>query len=273
MSVWSALNFALNGIVFLLIGLQLPYVLAGIRGYRTSTLIEYGAVFSAVLIALRLVWMFPAARVAYWIRIRLLKQRVTLPPNRGVFVVGWTGMRGVVTLAAAFSLPERLGNGQPFAQRNLIIFLAFAVILVTLVLQGLTLPALIRRLGLAGGVDAEADEEAGARRTMMEAAVEHLRQKREADGPEFERDYDDLLRLYQRRMSALTEMTRGGAEADGENTGHTTRRRGVMDGAIGVERRTMMRMRDEGRIGDDVLRRLERELDLTETRRKASSFI
>ncbi len=276
MSVWQALNFALNGIVFLLVGLQLPYVLAGIRGYAIGTLLEYGAVFSAVLIALRLAWMFPMARLAFWIRTRLLKQRMAMPANRAVFVAGWTGMRGVVSLAAAFSLPERMGDGRPFGQRNLIIFLTFAVILVTLVVQGLTLPMLIRGLGLAGGSDAEAEEEARARRAVLEIVIEHLTQRRSVGGAELEHHYDDLLHLYEHRLAAVKERT---AEEDGSGEvnairaeSQTRQRRTVLDDAIATERRTMMRLRDEGRIGDDVLRRMERELDLTETRRGVSSF-
>lgn len=269
-SVWQALNFALNGIVFLLIGLQLPYVLAGIRGYAIGTLLEYGAVFSAVLITLRLVWMFPMTRVAFWLRTRLLKQSYAMAENRAVFVVGWTGMRGVVSLAAAFSLPERLGDGRPFAQRNLIIFLTFAVILVTLVLQGLTLPMLIRALGLADAGDAEAKVESRARQDLLEAVIEHLQQQRKSAGAELEHDYDDLLHRYEHRLAAVKGRAAGGKDA--KDLKRVGRRRAVLDDAIAVERRTMMRLRDEGRIDDDLLRRLERELDLTETRRRVSSF-
>lgn len=173
MAAWGALNFMLNGLVFVLIGLQLPYVLAGIRGYDRWTLLEYGVIFSVVLIALRMAWMFPGARLAYWIRTRLLKQKIAKPQARQVFVMGWTGMRGVVALAAAFSLPETLADGRPFAQRNLIVFLTFSVILVTLVLQGLTLPALIRALGLAGKSD-DGAELAEARRLLLGEAIAFL---------------------------------------------------------------------------------------------------
>ena len=148
-AVWDALDFILNGLVFVLIGLQLPYVLAGIHDYSRGALILYGVLFSAMVIALRLFWIFPGAYIAYWIRTRLLHQKVTLPPARAILVVGWTGMRGVIALAAAIALPQTLADGSPFPQRNLIIFLAFCVIFVTLVLQGLTLPWLVRVLGVA----------------------------------------------------------------------------------------------------------------------------
>lgn len=143
-AVWDAFTFILNGLVFVMIGLQLPFVLAGIREYSLRQLILYGALFSIVVILLRIIWMFPGARIAHMIRRKLLHQDVAAPSARQVFLIGWTGMRGVVALAAAISLPEKLANGADFPQRNLIIFLAFSVILVTLVLRGLTLPPLIR---------------------------------------------------------------------------------------------------------------------------------
>ena len=265
MSGWSALNFMLNGVVFALIGLQLPYVLAGIQDYSPRTLLEYGAIFSLVLIVLRLIWVYPASEVAFWIRSRLLKQHGPKPDRRAVFVVGWTGMRGVIALAAAISIPETLSNGQPFVQRNLIVFLAFSVILVTLVLQGLTLPPLIRRLGLAGET-APTEEEAIARRLVLEKAIAHLEEKQLQDGVEFSHTYDDLLHRYRHRLAAVNvegpEDSRG---MDAETYRHL---RGIARDTVHVERQTLISLRDEGKIGDEVLRRLERELDLTETRQK-----
>src|SRR6266481_1742943 len=167
---WDSLTFAMNGLVFVLIGLQLPFVLAGIRGISFRTLLLYGVLFSALVIVLRLVWTYPSAYFAYWIRKHVFHQHETCPSARGIFVVGWTGMRGVIALAAALSLPEVLADGSPFPQRNLIIFLTFFVILVTLVLQGLTLPPIIRLLGLAGQSSANAEEKE-ARRIMLETAL------------------------------------------------------------------------------------------------------
>lgn len=269
-SVWQALNFALNGIVFLMIGLQLPYVLAGIRGYAIGTLIKYGLVFSAVLIVLRVAWMFPGASVAHWIRTRLLRQQAVRPPARGIFVVGWTGMRGVVSLAAAFSLPEQLGDGRPFAQRNLIIFLTFTVILVTLVVQGLTLPALIRALGLAGAGDTEIEEEQRARQAIVESVIRHLREHTSGAGGE--RIRNDLLRRYEQRLAEMSERTAAGKSPGERSSQEPMRMRSALEEVIAVERRTMARLHHEGKIGEDVLRRLQHELDLTEVRHRASSF-
>ena len=146
-AVWDSLTFILNGLVFVLIGLQLPYVLAGIKELPLPKLFLGGLLFSAFLIFLRLLWSFPGAYVGYILRKHLFRQHAGWPGNRQVFVVGWTGMRGVIALAAAISLPQTIVDGSPFPHRNLILFLTFSVIFVTLVVQGLTLAPLVRALG------------------------------------------------------------------------------------------------------------------------------
>jgi monovalent cation/hydrogen antiporter len=147
-AVWESLTFILNGFVFVLIGLQLPSVLAGVSELSTRQLVLYGVIFSIFLILLRVVWTFPGAYLSYFIRTRLLHQNEKRPGARQVFIIGWTGMRGVIALAAAMSLPKTVADGSPFPHRDLIVFLTFCVILVTLVFQGLTLPPLIRILRL-----------------------------------------------------------------------------------------------------------------------------
>src|SRR5580698_2417221 len=201
---WEALTFMLNGLVFVLIGLQLPYVLAGIHGrYGVGTLIFYGVVFSAVLILLRLVWVFPAVKIASFVERRWLghTDEGELKP-REVFVVGWTGMRGVLALAAAISVPEVLWDGRPFEARNLIVFLAFCVIFVTLVLQGLTLPMMIRGLGLSGATGME-PEEREARRIVLKAAIRQLEDGRKRGGSELQHLYDDLLDRYRHKLALV----------------------------------------------------------------------
>jgi Na+/H+ antiporter len=260
MAVWAALDFALNGLVFCLIGLQLPYVLAGIRGYSWETLVEYGAVFSGVLILLRLVWMYPAALVAWKIRTKLLGQRYARPSAKGIFVVGWTGMRGVLALAAAISIPMELSDGRMFEQRDLIVFLTFCVILVTLVGQGLTLPALIRTLGLANSNEAMEREENDARRAVLQAAIGWLQAERERAGEGQQHLYDDLLQQYGRRLKAVRN---GGDTPEGVRFKEILE---ITSGAARQERMTLMRLRDEGRVGDEVMRAVEQELDLVESR-------
>jgi Na+/H+ antiporter len=268
---WDALTFMLNGLVFVLIGLQLPYVLTGIHGkYSKGTLLLYGLVFSVVLIVLRMMWVFPAMKFASFVERRWMGHREKPLATREVFVVGWTGMRGVLALAAAISVPEVMENGQPFEPRNLIVFLAFCVILVTLVLQGLTLPALIRRLGLAKPKGMER-EEREARRIVLVAAIHYLEEGRVAGGESAEHLYDDLLHSYEHRLAAVTGDAGGGADGlDGESY---ARLRDIAVGALGAERQTLLGLRERARIGDDVLRTMERELDLAESRYQATPAI
>jgi monovalent cation/hydrogen antiporter len=264
MGVWDALTFMLNGLVFVLIGLQLPYVLAGIRGsYGMTTLLEYGVLFSIILIALRLVWVFPAVKMASLLR-RWTGHPEKQPGAGDVFVIGWTGMRGVVALAAAISVPETLGHGAPFGPRNLIVFLAFCVILVTLVVQGLTLPSLIRVLGLAGTTGMSAEEQE-ARKIALIEAIAYLEQGRKTCGDAYFHAFDDLLDRYQHR---LAEVESGHEDGAHEHHDAGTYRQVVQaaEGAVQAERRVIIRLRDEGRISDDVLRTMERELDLEESR-------
>ena len=262
-AVWGAFTFILNGLVFVLIGLQLPFVLAGIREYSLGQLILYGALFSALVILLRLIWMFPGTKIANLIRRKLLHHDVAVPSARQVFVVGWTGMRGVVALAAAISLPEKLANGADFPQRNLIIFLTFSVILVTLVLQGLTLPPLIRALGLAGATGRNKEEDE-ARRQMIAAALAQLRAEQERDGEQFHDVYEEIEERYRHRLGALQEAER---DSDGhESAAHVSRYKELLRQLMRIERHTAVSLRNQGRLNDEVLRRIEHELDLGEMR-------
>jgi Na+/H+ antiporter len=260
-AVWDSIDFILNGLVFVLIGLQLPNVLSEIRGYSYSQLVLYAALFSALIIALRLVWVFPGAYLAHWIKARFLHQKTVKPTPKGILVVGWTGMRGVIALAAAISLPHTLADGSPFPQRSLIVFLAFSVILVTLVLQGLTLPWLVRRLLLAQPSGRNLEEEE-ARRAMVEAALAYLQQSRTNEGSLFDDAiYEDIVGHYQQRLAAHTISE---DDQDGKSPEHHERLLRLFRNLLRVERSTAVKLRNEGIISDDTLRELEHELDLRE---------
>jgi NhaP-type Na+/H+ or K+/H+ antiporter len=146
-AVWNTLDFVLNGIVFALIGLQLPNVVAGIRSIQITELAFDSTVLVAVMVTVRLVWVFAASWIAYVAR-RARHRSTPKPEIKENFILGWTGMRGVIALAAAMALPERIENGADFPQRDVLIFLSFVAIIGTLVLQGLSLPWVIRKLGL-----------------------------------------------------------------------------------------------------------------------------
>jgi CPA1 family monovalent cation:H+ antiporter len=222
----------------------------------------YGALFSAILIVLRLLWIFPGGYAAYAVRKKIFHQNVPWPPVRQLFVVGWTGMRGVLALAAAIALPETLTDGSPFPQRNLIIFLTFCVIFVTLVLQGLTLPPLIRALGLAG-LGGDTTEEDEARRIIASSALAHLQGARAKNPDEYSAVYDDISRRYSRRLASLTKDS---ADDDSMTAKQLERYRAMLKELLRVERKTALRLRSEGLINDEVLRKIEHELDLSETR-------
>ena len=265
-AVWNVFTFILNGFVFVLIGLQLPIVRESIGNYSLVSRLLYGGLFSLLVIFLRLLWVFPGATLAYWIRRHVFHQHERRPPARQIFVTGWTGMRGVIALAAALSIPEHLANGSPFPQRNLIIFLTFSVILVTLVLQGLTLPALIRALGLAG-VTGPNCEETEARRIMAEAALQQLNKASEGADPDASALYSDLKDHYRRRLSALPLE---GKDQDGSDAEAYAKFLAVSLELLRVERETAVNLRNSGRINDEVLRQLLQELDLSETRYNAA---
>ena len=255
-AVWESLNFVLNALVFVLIGLQLPQIRSAIHGYRLSTLRLEGAIFSALLILLR---VFPGAGVSWFVRTRFLHQHEIRPGFRQIFIVGWPGMRGVVSLAAALALPAVLADGSPFPHRNLIVFLTFNVICVTLVLQGVTLPPLMRALGLAGAARPEREDHE-ARRIVVEAALSHLEKARAEDGKEAAPLYEELTQHYRQRLASLQPGESREDAADRE------RYQQLFLEALRVERNTAIRLRDESRINDEVLRHIERELDLTESR-------
>jgi monovalent cation/hydrogen antiporter len=268
-AVWETLTFVLNGFVFLLIGIQLPYILSGIRTHHLGGLLLLGLLFSGVVILLRLVWVYPGAAISFFIRRRFLHHHESLPSPKSLFIVGWTGMRGVVALAAAISLPRLLESGERFPERNVMIFLTFCIIFVTLVLQGLTLPPLIRRLGLAGTGGHNVEEEQ-ARREMAEAALAYLEHSREDAEAEFVPVYDELIHTYRRRLNALEsnhEAEAGARPQDYEQWRELSRQVGK------IQRATVLLLRNQNKINDEVMRKLERELDLNEARYSASEHV
>jgi Na+/H+ antiporter len=261
LGVWNTLDFVLNGLVFILIGLQLPYILAGIRSLKRADLVMYGALLSIALIGLRLLWVFAESWLVCAIA-RFSGRPMPPPKAKETFVIGWTGMRGVIALAAAISLPEFLEDGSAFPQRNVIIFLTFCVILVTLVAQGLSLPWLIRKLGVAS-TSAASLEEREARRKMLEAAVNYIQYLRGRQVAGEEWMLEDLQGHYRRR---LEEAQPGNSAETEEAVGKYETYRVLSNRLRAVERSTILHLRDQDQINDEVLRTLERELDLLDAR-------
>jgi len=264
-AVWNTIDFILNGLVFILIGLQLPAVLPGMRPLDWPRLLTAALSLSLLLIALRMMWMLPGSRFSALIRRRVLGQEMVPLSARQAIVVGWSGLRGVLTLAAALSLPETTATGAPFPHRDMILFLAFSVILVTLVGQGLTLPWITRRLGVCAAINTGA-EEREARRAMTLAAIAEVEALRETK-PEasFQRALELLDQSYKRRLELI--------QREADQTKESTPSRSEMETFFGIasqvrkaERRELSRLETTAVIGDMTLRKLERELDLMDVR-------
>jgi CPA1 family monovalent cation:H+ antiporter len=234
LAVWNTLDFVLNGLVFLLLGLQMPRILTEIQGVTTGRLMAYGALFSAFVIALRLVCVYPALRLAGH-------------SGKSAFLVGWAGMRGVLALAAALSLPDQ------FPHRNMIIFLTFCVIFATLVLQGLSMPVLIRRLRLAGAPMDE-NELDSARRHATQRALETLNRLRAEWGGK------DLEVLAQAQRFYESRLTTADIGPLAREESRLIRR--IKKQLRTAERAAIYELRDEEKIDDDALRALEYEIDL-----------
>jgi monovalent cation/hydrogen antiporter len=255
-ALWKMIDFLLEAVVFGLIGLQLRTVLSGLQGRSVGQLLAWAALAVAVVIVARYVWVFPATYLPLLLS-RRLRERESVPPPRMPLVVGWAGMRGVVSIAAAYALPVG------FPGRDLVTFLTFCVVITTLVLHGFTLPTVIRRLGVVAEEERRADNlaEAGAQHTAINAALTRLEATLEnGDVPE-----EIVHRLRERaEVRSLAAWERlGGDPGQFRETPTATYRRLRRD-MLEEERKVFVRLRDEGRIDDEVLRRVQFELDLEE---------
>ncbi|QXJ26080.1 Na+/H+ antiporter [Actinomadura graeca] len=262
-SFWKVMVFVLETVVFLLIGLQLPPVIDGLSGYAPAELAGWAVAVFAVTVAARFVWVFPASAIPRRLS-RRVREREEDVGWRGRVVVSWAGMRGVVSLAAAFAIPFVTSDGEPFPGRDLILFLTFTTVLATLLVQGLTFPALIRALGVGSARERYADTvaEAGAQHAAARAALERLEEltaEEELDAAVVDR----LRQLAEHRQLRAWERLGGGTGPAGEEVPTATYRR-LRREMLAAERRVFIRMRDERRIDDEVLDRVLHELDLEE---------
>jgi CPA1 family monovalent cation:H+ antiporter len=263
-AVWSVLVFLLNCILFIVIGLQLPEIMAELGQYSTGQLIGYGALSSAVVILVRPVWVFPATWLPRLLSKRL-RQRDPIPSWRHVMIVAWSGMRGVVSLAAALALPITFANGRPLPQRSLVIFLTFCVILSTLVFQGLSLPFLVRWLGVKERH--EDKHERNARLKLAHAALVHLNQVARQN-PRHEKALQQITAQYQERIQDLNDDL---AEVLGwsDHREHWIATRHLRLESLEAERRELIKLRREHQVNEELMHQIERELDLEEARLRA----
>ncbi|MEQ8302739.1 MAG: Na+/H+ antiporter [Cyclobacteriaceae bacterium] len=256
-SVWEILIFLVNGIIFILIGLQLPLILENIGSHSIGEVVLYGAIISMATIVVRLIWIYPGAYLPRWLS-KGIRRNEARPSWKGVTIVGWAGMRGVVSLAAALALPLTIGNDTPFPNRDLIIFLTFCVIFATLVLQGLTLPVLIKWFDIKGD-DKQHLEDKEARLQIAGAVIEHI-----------EINYGllsgEVLNQIKTKYEIRIHRMRKDATEQNLSDEEVKRFVQIQQELVDKEREEIRKLRKEGKISEEVLRKIEYELDLEESR-------
>jgi CPA1 family monovalent cation:H+ antiporter len=259
-ALWEMITFLLEGLIFILIGLYLPTSMEALQHHTLRQLLGFAAIISAVVVFIRLIGVFPAA---YGLRFlaRVAGAKWPYPNWKNVAFTGWAGMRGGDSLVIALALPLTTSLGNPFPARDLIIFLTFAVILVTLVVQGFTFGGTIRMLGLHDDGE-EREEEAKARKKSIEAGLAHLEEL--AKKPEAPEDHiRDLRDRHARRLHHL--MVKDAPVLFPEKRGQMKAYRELRLEMLTAERRALIQMRDDGMISDGVMQLIQRDLDLEVT--------
>jgi Na+/H+ antiporter len=261
-SVWEVVVYILNGLIFILIGLQLRSVMEGIQDYSTGELVLYGLVISFVVILVRFVWIIPAALLP-----RALSKRIRESEKfdfRNLLVVGWAGMRGVVSMAAALALPLMLKDDIPFPHRNLVVYLTFCVILSTLVLLGLSLPWLIKKLKIPP--HSIAAEEYEVRNQVVIHIINHIEENMSLLQDELLNNIKSKYEIKYNRLQKTdlpANYFGNGQKLSGNIFNEYSK---LQIELIGVERHTLEGMHRLGKASEEILRKMERELDLEETR-------
>lgn len=261
-SVWETINFILNGIIFILIGLQLPTITQGMREDSLFNLVAYGVILGIVTMIIRICWVYPGAYVPRWLSKKIREKEAI--SWKMVFIVAWTGMRGVVSLAAALALPITLPDGTAFPHRDLILFLTFCIILFTLLVQGISLPFIVKLMGIVKD-NSEELEEIEARKKLAEAAIVHIE-----ENLSFGQLSDEVLAQIKSRYEVKYNYLRNyssikSAEIlnDAFDQFHN-----VQLELLHIERTLLIGLQKEGLINFEILRKLEYELDLEESRLK-----
>ena len=258
---WKTVLFIINGLVFTLIGLQLPGIMSGLQGYSFGQLALYGSTIAFVVIAVRFIWIFPTT---------YLRRRFFPPitpdepaPSWGtVTAVSWIGMRGIVSLAAALSIPLSLPSGANFPFRHLLVFLTYVVILTTLLIPATTLPGLMRRLGIKDGGETRRDESL-ARLALFRAVLRELDSLKDS-APFSEELLENTALLFKRRVRALQDNLESGNFSPLLNEERSIRQ--LTQRLLNVARNELEGMRRQATIHDAVFFQLARELDIEETR-------
>jgi monovalent cation/hydrogen antiporter len=256
-AVWSSVIFLFNGLVFILIGLQLRNILEGLANESFWMLLGQAALVCLTVIVVRFAWVFPATYLPRYFSAKI-RTRDPSPSWRAVVIIAWAGMRGVVSLAAALSLPLLTDQNGLFPQRDLVIFLTFSVILVTLVLQGLSLPLLIKWLNIPNDSGAEKESNI-ARLAAAQAGRRHLEELAASENVP-----DELLNrvrnMYDTRIQRYTLLKQG--EFDESQQAFFNQYQQWQKALMLAEFEAVIKLRDEGIINDVTLREIQHDLDL-----------
>lgn len=263
--VWTTAIFVLNALVFILIGLELPVIVDGLEGYSIGEAIGYGLIISFAAIVVRMLWCFLLVWFPMLIRYTARIDKVN-PKWKVPLIIGWAGMRGVVSLASALSVPLLLPGGEPFPHRNLILFITFVVIMVTLVLQGLSLPLLIRWIKVKemDETPSEGEQADTIRLRLMKISLERLNDKYANEIAENEllgflkTQLEHDINITDRRLASLTCDTTQQDEID--------RYHEVMKDLVHAQREELFHMRQAKEFEDEVIRKQEAQLDLDEAK-------
>ncbi len=261
LNVWESFVFILNGIVFLIIGLDLPEIVDGMRASGTSvhTGINYGIMVTVILVLARLISAYSAMIATYLFRPGVMPSRSRKQVMLIPLTLGWSGMRGVVSLAAALAIPVTLENGMPFPQRNLILFITFTVILLTLVIQGLTLPLLIKYTGVFENLAVTGTSPEETRQQMKHGLKQHIYQflKTKYDNePNGNGGIEKMLRLWEERAKAA------------EDSGMTARNKAIFVELLESQRQYLTELNKDPNIDEGIIRAQLYQIDLEEERLK-----
>lgn len=264
-SVWATLAFVLNGLVFILIGLELPIIMESLGSYSVIQAISYGLIISAVIIVIRVIYSMLIAYVPAWFG-NLKRADPVNPLWKGPLIVGWAGMRGVVSLASALSIPLLMTNGHAFPNRSLILFITFVVILVTLVFQGLTLPLIIKWIKIKDIEDfpPEHEQEAGIRLRLMQAAIQRLNEQYTTEMRE-----NELVGFLKEQLEndiSITSQKLDSLECDTTEREEVELYNAVLLDLYTIQRKELYKLRKEKTFSDEEIRRQENQLDFDEAK-------
>jgi CPA1 family monovalent cation:H+ antiporter len=270
-SVWNVITYILNSLIFILIGLQLRNIISGIKDYSARELISYAILISLVVILVRFIWAIPATVLPRWISKRIRETETY--DFRNIIVFGWAGTRGVVSMAAALSLPILLPDGKQFPERNLIIYLTFCVILSTLVLLGYTLPWIIRKLKLKPY--SMVAEEYDIRKDVVNNTIEYIEENLSTINDQMLNNIKNKYEIKYNRLQK-TDLPANYFNKEGTAPPSTNVFNDLSQlqlDLITVERKKLTQLHREGKAGEEIVRKIERELDLDETRIRMEMYI